>query len=72
MHKTPIRILMIDDDEEDFILTRDLISETGHNTYTIEWVNNFTEGIKKIFQKNHDVCLVDYQLGANNGLELIK
>lgn len=71
MH-SPIRILMIDDDEDDFIITRDIVSQVDHHKHIIEWASSYEDGIKKILQQNHDVYLVDYQLGANNGLDLVK
>lgn len=63
---------MIDDDEEDFIITRDIISEIDHHKYTIEWISNFDGGLKKVLEKKHDVYLVDYRLGAHIGLDLIR
>lgn len=66
-----IRILMIDDDEEDFILTRDLIDEITPTKYSIEWVESYNEGLKKILQEEHDVYLIDFRLGAQTGLQII-
>jgi signal transduction histidine kinase len=63
---------MIDDDEEDFIIIRDIITEIDHHKYTIEWVASYDNGLKSIRAGKHDVYLVDYQLGARNGIELIR
>ncbi len=67
-----IKILMIDDDEEDFIIVKDLLIEIGSNRYVIDWTPSYKEGLKLILEKRHDVFLVDYRLGADNGLELIR
>lgn len=67
----PVRILMIDDDEEDYIITRDIVSQIDHYSYTLDWCDNYFAGIKKILTQHHDVYLVDYQLGPNNGLDLV-
>ena len=63
---------MIDDDEEDFIIVRDVVREINHYQYTIEHAPSFEEGIKAINDGNHDIYLVDYHLGAETGLDLIE
>ncbi len=68
----PIRILMVDDDEDDYILVRDLLSETAENRFHLEWVDNYDAALKAIGQKQHDLYLLDYHLGERNGLELLR
>ncbi|WP_242920117.1 hybrid sensor histidine kinase/response regulator [Pontibacter liquoris] len=67
-----IRILLVDDDEDDFIITRDIIEDIPGRHYLLEWAGSFSEALAQIEQKRHDVYLVDYRLGAHDGLELIK
>lgn len=67
-----IRILLIDDDEDDYIITRDIIDDIPGRNYLLEWTGSFTEALRLIEEKRHDVYLVDYRLGAHDGLELIK
>ncbi|MFB9862744.1 hybrid sensor histidine kinase/response regulator [Rufibacter immobilis] len=66
-----IRVLLVDDDEDDFIITRDIISDIPARTYLLEWASSFGAALDKIALKQHDVYLVDYRLGAHDGLELI-
>ncbi|MFC6998212.1 hybrid sensor histidine kinase/response regulator [Rufibacter roseus] len=66
-----IRILLVDDDEDDFIITRDIISEIPARNYQLDWASSFGAALEKIALKQHDVYLVDYRLGAHDGLELI-
>src|SRR4051794_9393153 len=66
-----VKILLIDDDEEDFIITRDLIEDIPNRKYHITWISSFDEALKSINSKSHDVYLIDYRLGARTGLELI-
>lgn len=63
---------MIDDDEEDFMIVRDIIKETVLHKYSIDWRPSFDSGLTAIAEKKHDIYLVDYRLGAKNGLDLIK
>ena len=70
--KETIQILLIDDDEEDFIITRDLFSDIEHIKYNLDWVSSYKEGLDAIARREHEVYLVDYRLGAENGLALME
>jgi PAS domain S-box-containing protein len=67
-----IRVLLVDDDEDDYILTRDLLAEIGRQKFKLEWMDTYAAGLEEIQQKRHDVYLLDYHLGAHNGLELLR
>ncbi|WP_224998493.1 hybrid sensor histidine kinase/response regulator [Cesiribacter sp. SM1] len=66
-----IRVLLIDDDEDDFIITREIINDIPGRNYLLDWTSSFNEALSLIRQQQHDVYLVDYRLGAHDGLELI-
>ncbi|CAN5298944.1 hypothetical protein BH09BAC5_BH09BAC5_00400 [soil metagenome] len=67
------KLLLIDDDEEDFIITRDLIGEIrGERKYEIEWVSTYDAALQAIISRKHDAYLVDYNLGVESGLDLIR
>lgn len=68
----PTRILLIDDDEGDFFLTRDILSDLPPGRYTLDWIDSYELGIEAICQHVHDVYLIDYRLGAQTGIELIQ
>lgn len=70
--KTEIKILMIDDDEEDFIIVKDLFKEINPQKYSVDWVSTYKEGLDVISEKKHDAYLIDYRLGPDDGLELIR
>jgi signal transduction histidine kinase/HPt (histidine-containing phosphotransfer) domain-containing protein len=67
-----IKILLIDDDEDDYILTRELLSEVKAGKYELDWASSFEEGLKIVKRGEHHVCLVDYRLGERNGVQLIR
>lgn len=71
MTPTKARILLIDDDEDDFIIIRNLLEHIPGNPFTIDWVDGLHEGRDAIKYSKHDVFLVDYRLGADSGLELL-
>jgi len=66
------RVLLIEDDEDDFVLVRDMLSEVTFSRYELEWVRTFDAALETILQCRHDVCLLDYLLGDRNGLDLLQ
>ena len=67
-----IKVLLVEDDEDDYILIRDLLDEVPEQQFQLEWVATFTEAVTTIQRQHHDVYLVDYRLGERDGLELLK
>jgi CheY-like chemotaxis protein len=67
----PIKILLVDDDEEDYLITRDLLDEIRDKKFDLEWVDNYDEGLEQFSRQQHDVYLLDYRLGARSGLDLL-
>ncbi len=67
-----IRVLLIEDDEDDFIITRDLLAEIPGKKFSVEWVKTYEQGLAIMVLNRHDVCLLDYRLGAYNGVELLR
>jgi signal transduction histidine kinase/FixJ family two-component response regulator len=65
------RVLLIDDDEDDYLITKDIFDEIRTRVYVLEWVSNYSDAISVISREIHDVYLVDYRLGAYNGLQVI-
>ncbi len=70
--KELISILLIDDDEEDYLITRDIVEDINHQAYTLDWVPTFQKGKETIKRREHDVYLIDYRLGIDNGLDLLR
>ncbi|MBT3255350.1 MAG: sigma 54-interacting transcriptional regulator [Deltaproteobacteria bacterium] len=66
-----IRILLVDDDEDDFLLTREMIQETG-GRFVVEWISTYRDAIRAIKNDTHDVYLIDYHLGHRDGLDLVR
>jgi PAS domain S-box-containing protein len=72
MDRDLIRILLIEDDEDDYALVRDFLSEVELADFFLEWVQTYDEGFKELCRADHDACLLDYRLGSRSGLELIR
>lgn len=67
-----LRVLLVDDDEDDYIITRDLLSEIEVERFDLDWVAAYEDALKAIGRYQHDVYLVDYRLGERNGLDLLR
>jgi len=66
------QILLIEDDEDDYVMIRDLIREMKEPGLSLDWSSSFDTGKEKILKGSYDVCLVDYRLGAHTGLDLMR
>ena len=72
MNSEPIKVLLIEDDEDDYILTRELLAEVKGGKYALDWASSYEEGLKVAGLLEHQVCLVDYRLGERSGVQLIR
>ncbi len=72
MDKTQIKVLLVDDDEDDYILTHDWLDKFPESEFQLDWVDSYTKAIKAIALQQHDVYLVDYRLGNRTGLDLLR
>jgi PAS domain S-box-containing protein len=72
MNNEPVRVLLVDDDEDDYVLTRDWFCEMEGARFELEWVASYDAALNAIAHHHHDVYLLDYRLGERNGLELLR
>ena len=66
------RILLVDDDEDDSVLIRDLLSDAFPTGMRPDWADGFESGLSAMLAGSHDVFLVDYRLGRRDGLDLVR
>ncbi len=64
-------ILLVEDDEDDYLITREFLEEIPGRKLNLHWVDNYEEGIALIDAGGLDICLVDYRIGGHTGLEFL-
>ena len=67
-----IRIVIIDDDEDDYFIISDYIRSIETNKFIIDWCNDYKSALEKIRVQAYDLYFVDYRLGNKTGLELLQ
>ncbi len=67
-----LRVLVVDDDEEDFLILRDLLADYPQGRFRLDWAGTLRQGIEALRRDQHDAFLVDYQLGPDNGMDLVR
>ncbi len=67
-----VRVLVVEDDEEDFLLTRDHLRGQDRTRFDVELAASFAEAVARIGANEHDIYLVDHRLGHRTGLDLVR
>ena len=67
----PTKILLVDDDEDYFFIAESFL-EDAPGEFALEWVSNYAAGLKRLKDAEHDVCLVDYMIGSEVGLDFVQ
>jgi len=68
----PVRVMLIDDDDDEAALTRSLLGKVSDIRYELDWVPSFSDGLASIALGEHDAYLIDHQLGGRTGIELVR
>jgi diguanylate cyclase (GGDEF)-like protein len=66
------KILMIDDDRLQFRITQGHFKNFQAEIYELEWAATFEDGLARLLAGGYVACLLDYQLGPKDGLQLIR
>ncbi|KAB7624134.1 diguanylate cyclase domain-containing protein [Alkalilimnicola sp. S0819] len=66
------RILLLEDDEDDYTLVRDLLAETPLAAAGLDWAADMPAALGAIAEQRYDVILADYRLGARTGVDFIE
>ncbi len=66
------RVLLVDDDEDDYVLFLDMLHSAQEGRFQLERASTFEAGRNAIRTGKFDAILVNYDLGAHSGIDLIR
>jgi two-component system cell cycle sensor histidine kinase/response regulator CckA len=66
-----LRLLLVEDDEDDFVLTRALLEDAGRGSYVLRWAGGMDEGLAALAAESFDAVLLDYRLGGHTALDFL-
>ena len=66
------KVLLIDDDRMQYRLTQAHFKRFQTDVYQLDWAATYEAGIKSLLSGEYAACLLDYQLGERDGLQLIR
>ena len=67
-----LRLLVVDDNEGDFVFTRELLSDIEDTEYTLDWASDGQSALRIMEKQEHDLYLLDHQLGSLNGVQVLE
>jgi diguanylate cyclase (GGDEF)-like protein/PAS domain S-box-containing protein len=67
-----LRILLVEDDEDDFVLAQSMLRAHGRARFHVDWEQRYGPALATIREARHDLYLVDYRLGDRTGLDLVR
>jgi diguanylate cyclase (GGDEF)-like protein/PAS domain S-box-containing protein len=68
----PVKVLLVEDDEEDYLITRDMLAGQDRVRFRVEWCADYDAALALIREQRHDVYLIDFRLGRRTGFELVR
>ena len=69
---TTVKVLIVDDDEDDLYLITDALSEVTRTRYAITTASSSLLAMVELSKSSFDVIFSDYRLGAVTGVDFIK
>ena len=70
--KPPTRILIVEDDEDDFMIINGCLKDIPDRDFVIDWCYNYDDALHRMFGEGYDIYFVDYLLGEKTGLDFLR
>jgi serine phosphatase RsbU (regulator of sigma subunit) len=67
-----VHVCLVDDDEDYYVITRDLLAEIPTFSFKITWIDTYEKALGELACPLYDVFIFDYQLGPKNGIGLLR
>ena len=66
-----VRVLVVDDDEDDYLIARQLLSDIDGQKFDLVWVSTYDAGLEAIASDQHDVCVLDYRSSTTTRMTIL-
>ena len=66
------RLLLVDDARADFLWLEQMLRRVPGPPRVLDWVSRFEAAEHAIAGNSHDLCFIDFRLGPDSGLDLIR
>ncbi len=67
-----LRILLVENDEDDYVLVQAFLADIGDLPTQLTWVSNSGDALERLKSDTYDLMLVDCHLGQLDGLEFVR
>jgi two-component system, cell cycle sensor histidine kinase and response regulator CckA len=67
-----LRVLLVDDNKDDFELTRRLLAGARFDRFALDWIADYDQALAAIRARQHDAYLIDQNLRTRSGLDLVR
>ena len=64
MNPKTLNILLLEDDENDHLLIREILTRAYDTGYRLDWASSYAQGEQLVSANHYDIFLVDYQLDS--------
>jgi PAS domain S-box-containing protein len=66
-----IKVLLVDDSYDDYVLTRAMLRRAGGGPYELEWESSYERGLAALRTQRFHAAFLDHALGPRTGLEML-
>jgi signal transduction histidine kinase len=67
VERTVTRVLLVEDDEQDYVITRELLAQAPGQHFALQWVDRIVHGLAALAAGAVDVILLDLSLPDSQG-----
>ena len=69
---TTVKVLLVDDEEDDAIITQAHLEQIPNPRFELEWAPSYEASLTRIKEYHHDIGLIDYNLGSRTGIDFLR
>jgi putative two-component system response regulator len=67
------RVLLVEDDDEDYDFAKEMLAELKTPRHELVWARDYRSAVSAARDASYDVCLIDYRLGGvENGIDVAR